>query len=188
MIKLSSDYKVFFVHSNDDHDSLSMVIEEVSKKTEGFGTLFAFDRHNVALCSESFADAFDECNEKQYGGAFWLTQYELHPKRLPLPDAEKTLKVDVPFDLTSLQVKTQLRKLIDRIGKFIPVSSDKVNIRVPLKDGSHRGFSFLQFDAADEAIALVKMFLPTFSFTDTKKDDIRVHWYRKRVVEDNKKQ
>ena len=190
LVDLTPDYHVFFVHSNDDHKSLNLVIEQVNKKHEGFGALYSSDRstHNVVLCSESYADAFDEVNHNEFDGAFWLTKYELHPKRLPLPDSEKTLKVNVPHDLTSLQAKLQLRSMLNEISKFIPLAVDKVNIRVPLKDGSHRGFCFMQFDADDNIIALVKMFLPSFSFKDTKKQIIKCFWYHKRATQEAKKE
>jgi len=188
MMKLPSNYNAFFVHSHDDLESLHVVLAEM-KDVVGFGHLFVQDRHIVALCTKEFARAFGDYVADFYGGDMWMTDYELNAKRLPPVTSKKTIKISVPHHLTSIYAKAQIRSMITSIGKFIPITEDK--IRLPLKDGKHRGFGFLEFSNADtEAVALTKMFLSTYLYTDADGVELNhgkvvTHWYEERTAIEN---
>jgi RNA recognition motif-containing protein len=184
--KLSASYNVFFVHNRDDVSSLDLVLDELETlygglgPQNGFGAIMIRDKHTVALCSKDFAKSFNEFVENRFGGEIWMSEYELHEKRLPPATCERTIKVNVPHGLTSIQAKSQLREYVDIISKFVPFQPDRLSIRIPLKDGKHRGFGFLQFtEIDDDALALVKMFLPSFNYTEVGKGYINTQWYEK---------
>jgi hypothetical protein len=185
--KLSDTFNVFFVHNRDDVSSLDLVLDELETQygglgpQNGFGAINIRDKHTVALCSKDFAKAFNEYVEDRFGGEIWMSEYELHERRLPPADCEKTIKVNIPHGLTSIQAKSQLREYVEIMSKFLPFQADRLSIRVPLKEGKHRGFGFLQFsEISDEALALVKMFLPSFNYTEVNKGYISTQWYEKR--------
>lgn len=190
-MKLLDNYNVFFVHSHDDLESLNLVLEEL-KGVAGFGHLFVQDRHKVALCTTEFARAFGDYVADFYGGDMWMTDYELNERRLPPVTCKNTIKISVPHHLTSICAKAQIRSMITSIGKFIPITEDKVQLRLPLKDGKHRGFGFLEFSNTEaEAIALAKMFLPTCLYTNADggvaaHGKVVTHWYEDRAVAETK--
>lgn len=176
MIELSDAYSVYFVHSRHDWKSLENILYD---ELGGVEAVTYNGSHIAVLCSQSFADKFNDWTSKHYPGDFEMTKYLLNERSLPPEDAQNTIKVVVPASISSLEAKKRLLGIMDTFANYLPIRDVKVNVLLN-SEGKHRGIAFLKCDNA-KTCALVKMFLPGYSWDPSGGGKmIRVSWYRKK--------
>lgn len=172
MIKVESG--VYFIRSRHDEKSIRYVLNEL--KDNGFGYLYSHHNHNVALCSDEFAERFNNYTDD----SMQMSKYELHPKRLPPEGSNNTLVVRIPKELSSIQAKSQLKDMIGKLSRYIDVHPDNVDIRIRVNNGVHKGLAFITFkEVQPHVIALINMFLRCFHFEGVNGFRVKTRWYEK---------
>lgn len=127
-------------------------------------------------------------NKKQPSLDFVLSEYELREFNFPKENQTQNLFLrNIPYELTSYEVISQLQNKIDVMVKFGLIEEGKIRIKIPLESretGKHRRIGYIYFgnDVTKEQAALVKLLLHDnkYYLSDNKNSLIKCYWANKK--------